>query len=485
MGGFEAIKGYLIQAIVFLIDALKVENNWDSFQIEPIIQKPDEDHISEKVDIKWNYKNPKKTKIVQVKHSKNQINKPDVKKWVTELRSSVQVEEYELCIAGSFSEWVVKNNIINSTNIKRFNVELEDLIAQAAQQLGMYIANQNWAELRSKTNLTLLKSLITEALLFSNGKEITRAEFNKILNNFIQSILEGTIQFSETIPKILEDNQDEILNKIDLQADRIWRQDRKSLRIKIDKNKVKNLILIEFNVFPLTNKKQIIDSKSEEFEKFLENLWEPFHIQYPTSPVYFSEYLKDHNSIENGYDFEYEDSNSRMYDYSKIRIYENGQIFIGIIFSTETFRQSYPNEFLRIPEAERKKLDDSYVIFHSHLPFIFLLSLKLIKLLYSQGDYDGKVKNYCGILSNKRFSLFFGSNHPLMNRSKVSNDIEIKFNNQIEITDLNSREKVFEMVRQYLSEILKRCNTKMDERNKLLKRFDSTINEYLEKIFNF
>jgi len=64
MGGYEAIKGYLIQAIVFLIDALKEDNKWISFQVEPIIQSQNEDYISEKVDIKWNYENPERTKLV-------------------------------------------------------------------------------------------------------------------------------------------------------------------------------------------------------------------------------------------------------------------------------------------------------------------------------------------------------------------------------------------------------------------------------------
>ena len=63
MNGQYAIKGYLLQSLVALLDSF--ETDWETVCVEP-------NDESEKVDILWTYNGGKK-KVVQVKSSKNVI----------------------------------------------------------------------------------------------------------------------------------------------------------------------------------------------------------------------------------------------------------------------------------------------------------------------------------------------------------------------------------------------------------------------------
>ena len=58
MGGPEAIRGYLLQTIISLLESLKEDEGWTNLELEP-----EED--SEKVDIKFQY--PEKKRVIQVK----------------------------------------------------------------------------------------------------------------------------------------------------------------------------------------------------------------------------------------------------------------------------------------------------------------------------------------------------------------------------------------------------------------------------------
>jgi len=68
-GGSAATKGFLLQALVCILEALENEN-WKSVIVEPKLD-------TEKVDIIWNFEN--RIKVVQVKSSINQIGIANIK----------------------------------------------------------------------------------------------------------------------------------------------------------------------------------------------------------------------------------------------------------------------------------------------------------------------------------------------------------------------------------------------------------------------
>ena len=86
-----AIRGYLVQTLITLLDALR-DQTWVNVTLEP-------DHVLEKIDIFWRYKD--RTKAVQVKSSETPFKDADVKGWARNLEASKDADEYELILVGT------------------------------------------------------------------------------------------------------------------------------------------------------------------------------------------------------------------------------------------------------------------------------------------------------------------------------------------------------------------------------------------------
>ena len=77
-GGTVAFRGFLVQTLIGVLDALDKDHAWEFVTLEP-------DDGSEKVDILWEYAGPR-TKAVQVKSTKNEFGKTEVERWAEDLR---------------------------------------------------------------------------------------------------------------------------------------------------------------------------------------------------------------------------------------------------------------------------------------------------------------------------------------------------------------------------------------------------------------
>ena len=89
-----AIRGYLVQTLITLLDALR-DTTWVSVTLET-------DHVLEKIDIFWQYED--RTKAVQVKSSETPFKDADVKGWARGLEASKDADEYELILVGTPSK---------------------------------------------------------------------------------------------------------------------------------------------------------------------------------------------------------------------------------------------------------------------------------------------------------------------------------------------------------------------------------------------
>ena len=129
-----------------------------------------------------------------------------------------------------------------------------------------------------------------------------------------------------------------------------------------------------------------------------------FNFIYPTgfNLENFSNYLREYNYLQNRYIFEYE-SNS-LYNYSRIRLYEDGRIYISIIFESNTLASYFPNASQFASEIKREVLDKSFYLPYQYLPFLFILNLYLVKLIYKKANINEDFKLYSRILSNKNLT---------------------------------------------------------------------------------
>jgi len=99
MSGQTGGRGYLVQALVAVLDALK-RDDWALVEIEP-------NHADEKVDIRWS-DGDTIVRVTQVKSSERAIQRADAIRWLSDLiNGTPDVDEYELILLGGHSQGVV------------------------------------------------------------------------------------------------------------------------------------------------------------------------------------------------------------------------------------------------------------------------------------------------------------------------------------------------------------------------------------------
>ncbi|RLD61154.1 MAG: hypothetical protein DRJ01_08430 [Bacteroidetes bacterium] len=183
MGGNAGIRGYIIQTIICLLDALESDNKWLSVTLEPLEE-------SEKVDIKWKYE-VDNIKLTQVKSSQNVIRYMAAKKWCEELESnSPNATEYELLLIGTVDEKLLKRVDIGKVKIgeaKPLNMQV--LIDQASTKIDAYYEKKGKPKISSQVRELIVKALTLEFGTSSIiGSEINREDFDRKLIEWISAI---------------------------------------------------------------------------------------------------------------------------------------------------------------------------------------------------------------------------------------------------------------------------------------------------------
>jgi len=198
MSGSDSIRGYLVQTMVLILDALQDEKPWSEVSLEP-------NHESEKVDIKWIFSNH--TKVVQVKSSINIFSKSAVEKWCSDLRKSTKADDYELVLVGPTSESIINltKTGFQGVNIPHpINLDLVSSIKQVAHDLDKYCETRNIPSRDPSAREILAKALVAELETYSTeGKFLKRAEFDNLLAKWILLLLPkvvGSTEISVTAP---------------------------------------------------------------------------------------------------------------------------------------------------------------------------------------------------------------------------------------------------------------------------------------------
>ena len=182
MGGNAGVRGYLIQTIICVLDALDSDNKWSKVTLEPLDE-------SEKVDIKWVY--PDKVKVCQVKSSQNIIRLTDAQKWCNDLISnSPNIEEYELIVVGHPEEKLLNKDSIDQVIISKVqSLDTDNLIDIASTKIDAYYEKHGKSKMSSKVREILVKTLTAHFGTNSiTGKEVSRDDFDKQLLDWISAI---------------------------------------------------------------------------------------------------------------------------------------------------------------------------------------------------------------------------------------------------------------------------------------------------------
>ena len=194
MSGRAAIRGYLLQAMVCLLDSLK--RDWVAVHFEP------GDNL-EKVDIHWCLAD-RKQRLVQVKSSERQFTVPDVKKWAQELERASSADEYELILLGPCSEGVTKMTTVGQVKLTGpLPLSSEVLLQQAAHMLDVLMWKSNKTPLGPEQRIQICESLIFTLLqrVTVRGAMIPKSEFLQLIESYT-NVIEQKAEGGRTGPPI-------------------------------------------------------------------------------------------------------------------------------------------------------------------------------------------------------------------------------------------------------------------------------------------
>lgn len=182
MGARESLRGYLVQTMASLLQAL-LDEEWKAVSLEPM-------HESEKVDVKWKY--PDHVRVVQIKSSQNPFRPNQIKSWCTELADSTQADQYELILVGTLGSKSGKPlKTFKNVNIPApIPLNVERILKEISYDLSAYCDRKELPLLRPEVWHLLACGLIFQLEVESiYGQWFTRENFDKLLQKWILIIL--------------------------------------------------------------------------------------------------------------------------------------------------------------------------------------------------------------------------------------------------------------------------------------------------------
>lgn len=181
MSGQYAVKGYIIQSLVAILDSFN-DQNWINVCVEP-------NNESEKVDIKWEY-DDKTKKVMQVKSSINPFTLSSVTKWANELENtSPNASTYILYLVGRIDDKVHKNNKIGNVYIENIDISIPDFNELILSKINKFFEDKNRNKINNRLCSLFTLSLNQRFLLNSSvGKSLNRSDFEQLLLDDLVSV---------------------------------------------------------------------------------------------------------------------------------------------------------------------------------------------------------------------------------------------------------------------------------------------------------
>ena len=195
MGGANALRGFLVQTMIAVLDSLGLDD-WKTVATEPDIS-------AEKVDIIWTFPSGLE-KVVQVKSTEVQISVGQAKKWARELSLSyLSADDYELILVGPCHEKV--SGIIEHCGVKippAIPNNLDILLSACAYNVSSVLERKSMEPLAASANKSVASQLVT-TFFINATKPISRDDLEQEVVDFIASTGHRVKEESDTIIRAL------------------------------------------------------------------------------------------------------------------------------------------------------------------------------------------------------------------------------------------------------------------------------------------
>lgn len=176
-GGAIATRGLLAQTLIALLDITRSSPPFTEITLEPMVG-------NDQFDFLW--KNPAGSHATQVKSTEVMFTKADVELWAKKLESARTNETCTLVLVGHIAPGLVKVNKVGKVLLKQKPLDLDGLIAEAAQRLGEFMESEGLDDGKASERIKVAHAIESKLLhLSTNAKALTRQEFIALLREWI------------------------------------------------------------------------------------------------------------------------------------------------------------------------------------------------------------------------------------------------------------------------------------------------------------
>lgn len=242
-------------------------------------------------------------------------------------------------------------------------------------------------------------------------------------------------------------------------------------------------ILLGLIVIPFNKNLQILDLNSEEVEEFIQNLYNSLNMKSPFQLMLnFSNFLQNFNYLGESFKTSFFDESEEKswHNNSDLQVFGNGMVKQTIIYQTVPIISIHPysNNLLFMEDSKKKRFESAPYLMGDLLVYIYACWIKLIKLIFKKGNFNGRFNLNTRIKYKNEIALGFGDYSPLSHTS------DIKVEKTINSNDLSERDSLNILITSILKEVLRYFGYDLANINDKLKIFGEIINQYLDFIIN-
>ncbi len=178
-GGAVAIRGFLVQTLVALLDIAKSNPPFTEITLEPKVG-------DNQFDFLWQDANG--SHATQVKSTQNIFTKADVEKWAKKLQDAHTNESCTLVLVGNIHTSLAGLEPVGKVALKQKPLDLDGLIAEAAHRLAEFMQGEGLDEGKATQRTMVVHAIESKLQHLSTGATVlTRESFIARLRDWITS----------------------------------------------------------------------------------------------------------------------------------------------------------------------------------------------------------------------------------------------------------------------------------------------------------
>lgn len=177
-GGAVAIRGFLVQALIALLDVASREPSFSEIMLEPKVG-------DDQFDFLW--KNANGAHATQVKSTENVFSKADVEAWAKKLEKAHTDEICTLMLVGNIHPTLAKLKVIGSVSLKQKPLDLDGLLAEAGQRLAEFMEREGLPGGKATERGMIVHAIASKLLhLSTDATVLTRGAFVTLLSQWVR-----------------------------------------------------------------------------------------------------------------------------------------------------------------------------------------------------------------------------------------------------------------------------------------------------------